>query len=154
MKGRDAADIFCDRLPVQGDRARALLSAIRAQIPTTSIIFDISTDRGLRSGSERITEVLYKALLRHLDYSTDLDLADLELALEVDNRLENFERQYEHRYDTPWRQRRSLIALSINEASAIMNQMDPQTFPAADSWAKASRNTDITPNDSLSGSSN
>ena len=146
MKGRDAADIFCDRLGPQGDRARALLSAIRAQIPTTSIIFDISTDRGLRSGSERITEVLYKALLRHLDYSTDLDLADLELALEVDNRLENFERQYEHRYDTPWRQRRSLIALSINEASAIMNQMDPQTFPAADSWAKASRNTDISPN--------
>jgi hypothetical protein len=34
-------------------------------------------DRGIRTANERITEVMYKALLRELDYAEDFDLADL-----------------------------------------------------------------------------
>jgi len=90
--------------------------------------------------------VIYKALLRHLDYVTDLDLAELEIALEVDGRLAEFERRYEAQYRQSWRSRRGLIALAMNEASAIMHALEPSTYPAADTWARTRRATDVTPN--------
>ena len=45
----------------------ASLDVINAKIPTHAIIFDVSMDRGVRTANERITEIMYKALLRDLE---------------------------------------------------------------------------------------
>ena len=52
-------------------------------------------DRGVRTANERITEIMYKALLRELDYAEDFDLADLEMTLEGDGRPEKFKNLFE-----------------------------------------------------------
>src|SRR5207245_2428095 len=57
------------------------LNYINTRIPTHAVIFDVSMDRGIRTASERITEIMYKALLRDLDYPEDFDLAELEITL-------------------------------------------------------------------------
>jgi hypothetical protein len=58
---------------------------------------------------------MYKALLRELDYAEDFDLADLEIGLEGDGLLDEFEKRFEAHFKQPWRKRRK-IGRSLNEA--------------------------------------
>jgi hypothetical protein len=59
-----------------------LLNLITEKIPTHAVIFDVSTDRGIRSGNQTLTEIAYGLLLQSLGYAKDLDLSELEIALE------------------------------------------------------------------------
>lgn len=144
VKGRPSWEIFASQ--AADDRVRLLLRQINEHIPTLSVIFDISTDRGVTSGSEKITEIMYKAYLRELGYSDDLDLAELEIALEASGRLEEFKERYKRAYEQTWEEGRDYIGFAKSEASAIMHEMDSRTYPQADSWALTARNVDITPN--------
>src|SRR5207244_7468151 len=81
-----------------------------------------------------ISHYMYRSLLRTLGYAEDFDIADLEQSLEADARLEEFVRLVGVRYGD-WEKRRKGAA-KMNEASAVLHEMDPKTFPAADSWAK------------------
>ena len=62
--GKTASDIF--KLKVNNPRISALLDSINARIPFHAVIFDVSMDRGVRLANERLTEIIYKALLREL----------------------------------------------------------------------------------------
>ncbi|MCL6478738.1 MAG: BREX system P-loop protein BrxC [Peptococcaceae bacterium] len=144
VKGRPAWEIFSDQ--AADDKIRLLLRQINEYIPTLPVIFDISTDRGVTSGSERITEIMYKVFLRELGYSDDLDLAELEIALEAAGRLDEFKERYEKMYGQTWEDGRDYIGFAKSEASAVMHEMDSRTYPQADTWALTTRNVDITPN--------
>ena len=61
-----------------------LLKTIGEHIPTHAVIFDVSTDRGIRSGNQTITEIMYRLFLQSLGYARDLDLSELEITLEAD----------------------------------------------------------------------
>lgn len=134
---------------VAGDaKISALLDSINTRIPFESVIFDVSMDRGVRVGNERLTEIMYQALLRKLGYAEDLDLAELEITLEGDGKLALFESTFEELYgkDKPWSERRRR-GLAANEAGAVLSNLDPATYPAADSYARASKGkADISPN--------
>jgi hypothetical protein len=142
-----AATLF--KSQVNDPRISNLLDSINLRIPFESIIFDVSMDRGVRFASERLTEIMYRALLRELGYCEDFDLAELEIALETDGRLEAFEKCFEqfHGPEKPWRKRRQL-GLAINEASAALHRLDPKTYPTADSYAVATGKgrADVDPN--------
>jgi hypothetical protein len=131
----------------QANAFTAYLDVINAKIPTHAIIFDVSMDRGVRTASERITEIMYKALLRELGYAEDFDLADLEISLEADGLLDKFREEFQALHSKPWEIRRKL-GRGINEASAVLNKLDQKTYPNADSWAKSlgQGRADITPN--------
>lgn len=137
--GQTASVIFKEKvvreLPQsQVDAVTPYLDVINAKTPTTAVIFDVSMDRGVRTASERITEIMYKALLRELSYSQDFDLAELEISLETDRKLEEFRRLFEEQYGKSWESRRKL-GFAVNEASAVLHKMDPGTYPNPDSWA-------------------
>jgi hypothetical protein len=132
--GRTASQIFKEN--IKDIKINGLLDVINSTVPTEAVIFDVSMDRGVRTASERITEIMYKALLRELDYPEDFDLAELEIALEGDGRLESFTRIFEELHDKPWQKRRKL-GLAINEASAALNHLDPKTYSQPDSYAKS-----------------
>ncbi|SMP42894.1 hypothetical protein SAMN06295888_102123 [Desulfonatronum zhilinae] len=143
--GRTASDIF--KLKVNNSRISALLDSINARIPFHAVIFDVSMDRGVRLANERLTEIIYKALLRELGYSEDFDLAELEITLEGDGKLDTFIRRFQEIHGHPWTRRR-LLGLALNEASAVLHDMAPETYPTADSYAVSVGNgrADITPN--------
>jgi hypothetical protein len=141
-----AAALFKSR--ANDPRISDLLDSINLRLPFEAIIFDVSMDRGVRFASERLTEIMYRALLRELGYCEDFDLAELEIALEADGRLEAFEKSFEKVHDgKSWRKRRQL-GLAINEASAALHHLDPKTYPTADSYAVATGKgrADIDPN--------
>lgn len=134
VAGKSASDIF--KLSLQDQKIGGLLEVINHTLPTRAVIFDVSMDRGVRTASERITEIIYKALLRDLGYAEGLDLAELEITLEGDGRLNDFKNRFLETHGKPW-ELRPKLGLAINEASAVLHAMDPGTYPQADSYARS-----------------
>jgi hypothetical protein len=142
--GQRAADLF--KAQVDDPQAAALIDSINRRLPTEVVMFDVQTDRASGgSGSVSISHYLYRALLRALDYAEDFDIAELEQSLEADGRLEDFVRRAEARFG-PWRTRRKM-AQKMNEASAVLHEMDRATYTQPDSWARgqAGKRVEITP---------
>lgn len=144
VTGESAADRFACRT---GDKKlQVLLKAIVEKIPTHAVIFDVSTDRGIRSGNQTLTEIMYGLFLQSLGYAKDLDLSELEIALEEKGQLTRFEDEYRRLFDKDWGVEKGKIAFALSEASRVLSSLDPKTYPVADSWVKAVKNkADITP---------
>ena len=141
--GKSAADLFGTR--TGNDEAQVLLKQITEHIPTEAVIFDVSTDRGIRSGNQSITEIMYKLFLKNLGYAEDLDLAELEISLEEAGELERFKKAYEAKHRKSWDEGKNKISFALVKASVVMNQLDPGTYTAPDSWVQAAKDkADIT----------
>jgi len=132
--GKSAGEIFKEN--VKDTKISGYIGIINKTLPTHAVIFDVSMDRGVRTAGERITEIMYKALLRELDYAEDFDLAKLEITLEGDGRLDEFISDFQEIQGKPWKTRRKL-GLAINEAGAVLHALDPKNHPSADSYAKS-----------------
>ena len=144
VAGTPAGDRFAHQA---GDtKLQVLLKTINEQIPTHAVIFDVSTDRGIRSGNQSLTEIMYGLFLQSLGYAKDLDLSELEIALEEKGKLEQFEAEYQRIFDKPWSREKGKVAFALSEASRVLHSLDPETYPMADSWVKAVKNkADISP---------
>ena len=99
-----------------------LLKQINEQIPTHAVIFDVSTDRGIRSGNQTLTEIMYRLFLGSLGYARDLDLAELEIRLEADGELEEFKSAFLELTGKRWDDRKGVVAFALTEASATMHR--------------------------------
>ena len=144
VAGESAAERFADRT---GDKKlQVLLKAINEKIPTHAVIFDVSTDRGIRSGNQTLTEIMYGLFLQSLGYAKDLDLSELEIGLEEKGSLSKFEDEYKRLFKKEWSSEKGKVAFALSEASRVLHSLDPDTYPVADSWVKAVKNkADITP---------
>src|SRR3979490_3344439 len=110
------------------------------RFPTHAVIFDVSTDRGIRSGNQTLTEIMYGLFLQSLGYAKDLDLSELEIGLEEKGQLEKFEAEYRVLFDKEWSIEKGKIAFALSEASRVLYNLDSKTYPMADSWVKAVKN--------------
>ncbi len=144
VAGELAADRFAQR--TNDKKLQVLLKAIAEKIPTHAVIFDVSTDRGIRSGNQTLTEIMYGLFLQSLGYAKDLDLSELEIGLEEKGRLARFEEEYRRLFKKDWSAEKGKVAFALSEASRVLHSLDPATYPMADSWVKAVKNkADITP---------
>lgn len=143
--GESAAERFAERAGDQ--KLQVLLKAINEKIPTHAVIFDVSTDRGIRSGNQTLTEIMYGLFLQSLGYAKDLDLSELEIGLEEKKQLARFEEEYGRLFPgKTWLAEKGKVAFALSEASRVLHSLDPDTYPMADSWVKAVKNkADITP---------
>lgn len=133
--GEAASEIFASRT---GDaELQVLLKQITEHIPTDAVIFDVSTDRGIKSGNQTLTEIMYRLFLKSLGYAEDLDLAELEITLEQKGELERFEAKYREMFEQDWDDNKDLIAFSLGEASAVMHALFPSRYQTQDSWVQA-----------------
>jgi hypothetical protein len=142
--GRGAAERLASRI---GEKTiSVLLSNIEEHTPTHAVIFDVATDRGIRSGNQTLTEIMYRAFLRSLEYAHDLDLSELEITLEEQGQLEEFKAKYEEVYEQSWDLAKGKLALAVQQASRVMHELEPDTFTTADSWRESVQGrADITP---------
>ncbi|HEX9606521.1 MAG TPA: BREX system P-loop protein BrxC [Gemmatimonadaceae bacterium] len=144
IAGESAAERFAQKA---GDRKfQVLLKSISEKIPTHAVIFDVSTDRGIRSGNQTLTEIMYGLFLQSLGYAKDLDLSELEITLEEKNQLKRFEDEYQRLFNKKWTAEKGKVAFALSEASRVLHSLEPATYPMADSWVKAVKNkADISP---------
>ena len=109
------ADTTSDLLATHiGDpKVQVLIKTVVEKIPTEAVIFDVATERGVRHGNQMLTEIMYRQLLRHLGYAADLDLAELEITLEGEGRLDEFRDTYHRLYpEKQWDEHKNLIAFA------------------------------------------
>ncbi len=144
IAGQPTARRFADRV---GDREiDALLAVINEKIPTHTVIFDVSTERGIRSGNQMLTEIMYGLFLQSLGYAKDLDLSELEISLEAEGRLDRFVAAYREVIKKDWDTEKGKVAFALNEASRVLHHLDPATYPLPDSWVRAIKGrADISP---------
>jgi hypothetical protein len=98
--GTPAAKRFSARA---GDaKLSVVLNTVNEKIPTHTVIFDVSTDRGIRSGNQMLTEIMYRLFLASLGYAKDIDLAELEIALESQGRFDEFKTAFQALHGKAW----------------------------------------------------
>ena len=141
--GAKASQLFKEQ--VKDRRIGELVDFINASIPTEVVMFDVSVDRAVKRANERIAEIMYTVLLRELDYAQDYDIAELEIELEGEGRLDEFAARCRQMFEQEWRKVRT-GAQKISRASAILYSMEPATYTTADSWALSlhGKSADIT----------
>ena len=145
VRGEGAAELLGRR--TDDDKLRVLLTSIAEHIPTDAVIFDVSTDRGIRTGNQTMTEIVYRQLLDRLGYARDLDLSELEITLEGEGRLDEFEAKFQEVFAKDWNVEKGKIALAVQQASRVMHELDASTYATVDSWREsAMRRADISAN--------
>jgi hypothetical protein len=131
--GESVSDRFVNR--ARDKKLAVVLKTINEQIPTHTVIFDVSTDRGIRSGNQMLSQIMYRLFLASLGYSDDLDLSELEINLEQHGELDRFKEVYREETNREWDVGKNRTMFALNEASRTLHKMHPDTFPMADSWA-------------------
>ena len=140
VRGQLASQVMKDK-PSRNCRNRkrpfaAYLDVINVKIPTHAY-FDVSMERG---AARRITEIMYKALLRELGYAEDFDLADLKSAWKPQT-----PRHIREEFQAPQRAMgiRRKLGRGINEAGTVLNKLDQKPTPmpilGKIAWPGASR---------------
>ncbi len=137
--GQDFSALF--KQQIRDEQIGNLLDLINTRFPTEVILFDIAKEQDTRRVTQRIAEFIYTALLRELDYAEDFDLAELEIELEAEVKLEQFIAKCKQIHSQEWRIVRK-GAQRLSRASAVLHALDPVTYPAADSWAHTQRSRD------------
>lgn len=141
--GHRAADLF--KAQVDDPNLNYLIDIINLNMPAEVVMFDVQKDKSQAGhGSLSISPFVYRVLLRHLGYAEDFDLAELEISLEAEDRLDNFIERFNRRYaaENPrdeWVRRGRKSGEKWSRASAILHDMDPDTYPSPDSYAKSLR---------------
>jgi hypothetical protein len=137
--GQDFAALFKQQL--RDVQISNLLDLINSRYPTEVILFDIAKEQDTRRVTQRIAEFIYTALLRELDYAEDFDIAELEIELESEGKLDHFITKCQEIHGQGWRIVRK-GAQRLSRASAVLHAIDPVTYPSADSWAHTQRSRD------------
>lgn len=142
--GQRVADRFIAR--ARDQKLAVVLKTINEQIPTHTVIFDVSTDRGIRSGNQMLSEIMYRLFLKSLGYSEDLDLSELEINLEQQGTFDQFKAIFQSENGKEWDIAKKRLMFATSEASRTLHRMQPGTYSSPDSWANVANNkTDISP---------
>jgi hypothetical protein len=139
--GHRAADLFKAQVddPSLGD----LVDVINLNMPAEVVMFDVQKDKAQAGhGSLSISPFVYRVLLRHLGYAEDFDLAELEISLEAEGKLDEFVALFDREYAGEnlrrgWTGTGRKSAQVWNRAGVVLNKLDPKTYPAAESFAQS-----------------
>lgn len=137
--GKQFAELFKEKMEDQ--QITDLLDLINAKTPTDVIFFEVAKEADTRKVTQRIAELIYSVLLRELGYAEDFDIAELEIELEGEGKLDEFVGLCKTELAKEWKTVR-VGAQKLSRASLILHRMDPKTYPSADSWAHSQRSRD------------
>lgn len=140
LLGSSAADLF--KAQVDDPAISSLIDVINGTIPTEVVMFDVQKDRAQKGqGGLSISPFVYRVLLRQLGYAEDFDLAELEISLEGEGKLDEFVEHYNARYAdgkprAEWSAQGRKSAEAWNRAGVILHELDPYTYATPDSFAQ------------------
>jgi hypothetical protein len=126
-----ASDLFLKQ--VESQRVTEYVQFLNLGVPYEVFMFDVQVDLSVQSNAEQIAEVMYRVLLRDLDYAEDYDISELEIELEGEGTLIEFQNLCRQDYKDEWR-----IIRKGNQkfarASALLHRLDPKTYASTDTW--------------------
>lgn len=131
VRGTSASKLFLKQ--VDSKRIAEYVEYLNHGVPYEVFMFDVQVDLSVQTDAEQIAEVMYRVLLRSLDYAEDYDISELEISLESEGRREQFEARCSETYNLPWRRARK-GSEKFDRTSALLHQLDPTTYPSPRSW--------------------
>jgi hypothetical protein len=151
--GHSASELFKNQ--VKDSRINEWIDLINTSYPMDVIMFDIQSDRAQSgTGTQSISSFFYRVLLRHLGYAEDFDLAELEISLENEGKLEEFIQRYDDRYAAldkagkgSWKERGRTSIHVWNRAGVVLHEIDSVAYPSVESFAQslAQNHVQVTP---------
>src|SRR6266567_3138537 len=125
VKGERFATLF--KQQIGDERVSNLLDSINTRMPMEVILFEVAKERDTRKVTERIAELMYTVLLRELDYAEDFDIAELEIELEAEGKLDEFIAICKTLLNKDWETVRA-GAQKLSRACAVLHEIDPKTY--------------------------
>ena len=109
----------------------AQLRTVAKRHKTAVFMVDLGTDQLADSASESVTNVLYWNVLKQLGFSKEKKVAELELRLFRDDKLDAFRQAYAVRYPgkEPWDEIHNDSSLAVVRASTLVGGFYPDTYP-------------------------
>ena len=123
--GRQASELFVKQLEDAG--IARYVEWLVTNLPCEIFMFDVQVDLAVQTSGEQIAEVMYRVLLRELGYSEDYDIAELEIKLEAEGKLEAFKEACRQRFKQDWARVRKGAA-KFSSASKLLHDIEPQNF--------------------------
>lgn len=136
VRGIPASQLFLKQ--VDSPRLAEYVDYLNKKVPYEVFMFDVQVDRSVQTSSEQIAEVMYRVLLRSLDYAEDYDIAELEIELEREGRLEELHQLCKEMHGQEW-QRVRKGSQKYHRASALLHELYPSTYASKDSWVESIR---------------
>lgn len=123
--GTAASELFVKRLEDGG--IAQYVDWLVSNVPCEIFMFDVQVDLAVQTSGEQIAEVMYRVLLRELGYSQDYDIAELEIKLEAEGKLDALKKACERRFNQDWARVRK-GAGKFSSASKLLHDIDPKNF--------------------------
>jgi hypothetical protein len=131
VRGTSASSLFLNQ--VESNRVSEYVQFLNRAVPYEIFMFDVQVDLSVQSNAEQIAEVMYRVLLRNLDYAEDYDISGLEIELEGEGKLGAFQDLCQQVYKDDWRKIRKGNQ-KFARASALLHQLDPNTYASTETW--------------------
>jgi hypothetical protein len=131
VSGVSISSLFLKRM--ESAQLTESVEFLNRAVPCEIFPLDVRAELPLESSSEPIAEVMYRALLRDLDYAEDPDLSALEMELEKEGRLAAFQDLCRAENSEEWRKIRKGNQ-RLARSSALLHRFDPRTYTSTDTW--------------------
>jgi hypothetical protein len=129
VKGACASSLFLKQ--VESKRLAECIAQLNRKVPYEVFMFGVEPKPP--ANREHVADVLYRSVLRGLDYAEDYDVAEIEKELEERGKLAVLEDLCRMEYNQEWRKIRN-GARKLAHTSALLHRLDPRTYLSADHW--------------------
>jgi hypothetical protein len=131
IRGAPASSLFLKQ--VESRRVTKDVEFLNRAAPYEIFMFDVQVELPVEANAELIAEVMYRVLLRDLNYAEDSHISELEIELEKEGKLAAFQDLCRAEYREEWRKIRK-DSRKFARASAMLHRLDPVRYAAADTW--------------------
>ena len=131
VRSEPASSLFLKQ--VDSHRVSEYVQFLNQAVPYEIFMFDVQVDLSVQTNAEQIAEVMYRVLLRNLDYAEDYDISELEIELESEGKLAQFQELCRQTYSDDWRKIRK-GSQKYARASALLRHLDPETYKTTETW--------------------
>jgi hypothetical protein len=131
VRSTPASSLFLKQ--VESHRVSEYVQFLNQAVPYEIFMFDVQVDLSVQTNAEQIAEVMYRVLLRNLDYAEDYDISELEIELESEGKLQRFQELCQQIYQDDWRRIRK-GSQKYARASALLHHLDDKTYASSDTW--------------------
>ena len=131
VQAQSASSLFLKQ--VESKRVSEYVHFLNQGVPYEVFMFDVQVDLSVQTNAEQIAEVMYRVLLRNLDYAEDYDISELEIELEEEGKLSAFQELCRQEYQVDWGKIRKGNQ-KFARVSALLHRLDPKTYASTETW--------------------
>ena len=129
--GEPFRKLFASRLT--NEDTRALLNGVAHNFNPQVILLDLGADQIAGRHDQKISDILYFRVLQWAGYSSDIKLAEFEMRLEVDGKMEEFRKKVKEKKKRDWDTFKNVVMEALPIASQVAHELYPNDYTSGSS---------------------